>query len=77
MLKMMTHGPIRWQVLILLDSFTAEIIVANAAMAVESYNKSLVETYFKLRVESVHKVWDGVYMSTNSVALAAKLEVIK
>jgi len=77
MLKMMTHGPIRWQVLILLDSFTTEIIVANAAMAVESYNKSLVETYSKLRVESVHKVWDGVYMSTNSVALAAKLEVIK
>ena len=51
--------------------------MANVASVVESYNKSLVEAHSKLRVESVHKAWDGVSMSTNSVASAAELEVIK
>ena len=33
----------------------AEIVVANAASAVESCNKGLVNACSKLRVESVHK----------------------
>ena len=37
----------------------------------------LVEACSKLRVESVRKAWNGVSMSTNSVASAAELEVIK
>jgi len=53
--KMTTHGPTRRQVLIPLDTFTAEVIVANAVTAVESCNRGLVEAHFKLRVESVHK----------------------
>jgi len=52
-------------------------VVANAALAVEFYNKSLVDAHSKLRVESVHKAWNSVSMSTNSVASAAELEVIK
>jgi len=76
-LKMTTQEPTRYQVLILLNSATAETVVANAALAVESCNKSLVDAYSKLRVESVHKAWDGVFMSTNSVAFIAELEVIK
>ena len=51
--------------------------MANAASAVQSCNKGLVEARSKLRVESVCKAWDGVSMSTNSVASAAELEVIK
>jgi len=78
-LKMTTQGPTRRQVLIPLTSAAAEIVVANAASAsaVESCNKGLVSAHSKLRVESVHKAWDGVSMSTNSVASVAKLEVIK
>ena len=52
-------------------------MVANAALAVEFYNKSLVDAHSKLRVESVHKAWNSVSMSTNSVASAAELEVTK
>ena len=63
--------------LIPLDTPTAEVVVANAATAVESCNKSLVEAHSKLRVESVRKTWDGISMSTNFVASAAELEVIK
>ena len=51
--------------------------MANAASAVQSCNKGLVEARSKLRVESVRKAWDGVSMSTNSVASVAELEVIK
>ena len=58
-LKMTTQGPIRCQILVPLDSAAAELIVANAASAVQSCNKSLVEARSKLRVESVHKAWDG------------------
>ena len=47
------------------------------ASAVESYNKGLVSARSKLRVESVRKAWDGMSMSTNSVASVAELEVIK
>jgi len=36
-----------------------------------------VEAHSKLRVESVRKAWDGIFMSTNFVASAAELEVIK
>jgi len=54
-LKMTTHGPTRCQVLIPLDTPTAEVIVANIATAVESYNRGLVEAHSKLRVESVRK----------------------
>jgi len=75
--KMTTQGPTRHQVLIPLTPATAKMVVANAALAVESCNKSLVSARSKLRVESVHKVWDGISMSTNSVASAAELEVIK
>ena len=74
---MTTQGPTRRQVLVPLDSAAAELIVANAASAVQSCNKGLVEAHSKLRVESVRKAWDGVSMSTNSVASAAELEVIK
>jgi len=73
----MTQGPTRHWVLVPLDSAAAELIVTNAASAVQSYNKGLVEARSKLRVESVHKAWDGVSMSTNSVASAAELRVIK
>ena len=76
-LKIMTQGPTRHQVLVPLDSAATELIVANAASAVLSCNKGLVEACSKLRVESVHKAWDGVSMSTNSVVSAAELEVIK
>ena len=69
--------PTKYQVLILLNSATAETVVANAALAVEFCNKSLVDAHSKLRVESMYKVWDGVFMSTNSVAFIAELEVIK
>jgi len=75
--KMTTHGPTRRQVLIPLDTPTAKVVVANAATAVESCNRGLVEAHSKLRVESVRKAWDGISMSTNFVALAAELEVIK
>ena len=76
-LKMTTHGPTRWQVLILLDSSTWEIIVANAASAVEFCNKDLVEASSKLRVKSVHKVWDSIIMSTNFIASAADKQWLK
>jgi len=75
-LKMTTQEPTRCQV-VPLDSAAAELIVANAASAVQSCNKGLVSARSKLRVESVHKAWDGVSMSTNSIASAAELEVIK
>jgi len=74
---MTTQGPTRCQVLIPLDPAAAETVVANAALAVLSCNKGLVEARSKLRVESVRKALDGVSMSTNSVASAAELEVIK
>jgi len=75
--KMTTHGPTRRQVLIPLDTSTAEVVVANATTVVESCNRGLVEAHSKLRVESVRKAWDGISMFTNFVALAAELEVIK
>jgi len=53
--KMTMHGPTRHQVLIPLDTPTAEVVVANAATAVEFCNKGLVEAHSKLRVESVRK----------------------
>ena len=74
---MTTQGPTRYQVLIPLALAAAEMVVANTASAVESCNKGLVSTCSKLRVESVCKAWDGVSMSTNSVASVAELEVIK
>ena len=52
---MTTQGPTRHQVLVPLDSAIAELIVANAASAVQSCNKSLVEACSKLRVESMCK----------------------
>ena len=55
----------------------AKVVVANVASAVESCNKGLVSARSKLRVESVHKAWDSVSMSTNSVVSVAELEVIK
>ena len=74
---MMTQGPTRYQVLVPLDSAAVELIVANATSAVQSCNMGLVEARSKLRVESMRKAWDGMSMSTNSVASAAELEVIK
>ena len=53
--KMTRHGPTRRQVLIPLNIPTTEVVVANAATAVESCNRGLVEAYSKLRVESVCK----------------------
>ena len=76
-LKMTTQGPTRCQVLISLTPAAVEMVVANVASVVESCNKSLVSAHSKLRVESVYKTQDGVSISTNSVAFAAKLEVIK
>jgi len=52
---MTTQGPTRCQVLIPLTPAAAEIVVANAASAVEFCNKNLVSAHSKLRVESVHK----------------------
>ena len=75
--KMTMHGPTRHQVLIPLDTPTAEVVVANAATAVESCNRGLVKAHSKLRVESVRKTWNGISMSTNFVVSAAELEVIK
>jgi len=75
--KMTTHGPTRCQVLIPLDTPTAEVIVANAATTVEFCNRGLVEAHSKLRVKSVCKAWDEISMFTNFVASAAELEVIK
>jgi len=75
--KMTTHRPTRRQVLIPLDTPIAEVVVANTATAVESYNRGLVEAHSKLRVESVRKAWDGISMSTNFVASVTELEVIK
>ena len=74
---MTTQRPTRRQVLIPLTLAAAETVVANTASAVESCNKSLVSACSKLRVKSVRKAWDGVSMSTNSVASVAELEVIK
>ena len=74
---MTTQEPTRCQVLIPLTPAAAKVVVANAASAVESCNKSLISTHSKLRVESVCKAWDGVSMSTNSVTSIAELEVIK
>ena len=74
---MMTQRPTRYQVLIPLTPAAVEMVVANAASAVESCNKGLVSAHSKLRVESVHKAWDGVSMSTNFVASVAELEMIK
>ena len=73
-LKIITYKPTRQQVLILLDFPTTRIIMANAALAVESCTKGLVEAYSKLRVKSIQ---DGMFMSTNSIALVVELEVIK
>ena len=42
-LKITTQGSTRCQVLVPLDSAAAELIVTNAASAVQSYNKGLVE----------------------------------
>jgi len=53
--KMTTHGPTRHQVLIPLDTSTAEVVVANAATVVKSCNRGLVEAHSKLRVELVCK----------------------
>jgi len=76
-LKMMTQRPTRYQVLIPLTPAAAEMVVANAALAVESYSKGLVSAHSKLRVESVCKAWDSVSMSTNSITSAVELKVIK
>ena len=51
--------------------------MANAASVVEFCNKSLISACSKLRVESVHKAWDGVSMSTNSIVSVVELEIIK
>jgi len=53
--KMTTHGSTRYQVLIPLDTPITEVVAANAASAVESCNRGLVEAHSKLRVKSVHK----------------------
>ena len=76
-LKMTSQRPTRHQVLIPLAPAAAEMVVANAASAVESCNKGLISARSKLRFESVHKAWDSVFMSTNSIASIAELEVIK
>jgi len=53
--KIITHGCTRCQVLIPLNAPTAEIIVANTTMVVESCNRGLIEAHSKLRVKSVYK----------------------
>ena len=54
-LKMTTQRPTRHQVLVPLNFAAAELIVINAALAVQSCNKGLVEAHSKLRVEFVCK----------------------
>jgi len=51
--------------------------VANTTLVVKSYNKGLVSTCFKLRIESVYKAWDSVSIFTNSVVSAVELKIIK
>ena len=62
--------------MILLNSSTIKIIIANIASIVKFYNKSLVEVYSKLRVESIYRAWDDIFIFTNSIVLL-KLKVIK
>jgi len=62
--------------MILFNSLTMKIVVVNTATEVKFYNKNLVETYSKLRGESVYKIWNNMSISTNYVALATRLEVI-
>lgn len=76
-LKITTHRSIKCQVLISLDSPTTEIIKANTAFIVEFYHKGLIEAYFKLKVEFIYKAQNSMFLSTNSIASATELEVIK
>jgi len=50
---MTTHRPTRCQVLIPLNASTTEVVVVNTSTTAEFCNRSLVEAYSKLRVESV------------------------
>ena len=59
----MTNRPTKHQVLMIFDSSTAEIVVANTASTIEFYNKSLVEAHYKLRIESVCKPITPVQMT--------------
>jgi len=74
---MTIRGFTRYKILIPLTPAAAEIVMANAASVVKFCNKNMVSACSKLRVESICKAWDSVSISTNSVASAAKLEVIK
>lgn len=62
--------------MILFNSLTMKIVVVNTTTEVKFYNKDLVKTYSKLRVESVYKIWNNMSISTNYVALITGLEVI-
>jgi len=75
--KIITHGFTGCQVLIPLDTPIAKVVVANTGFAIGSCNRGLVEAYSKLKVESVCKTWNSVSMSTNFVASAAELKIIK
>jgi len=48
--KMTMHGPTRHQVLIPLDTPTAEVVVANAATAVESCNRAWLRLTLSLEL---------------------------
>lgn len=63
--------------MILLNSLTAEIIVANTVSVIEFCNRSLVEAHSKLRVKSFYKVWNSMLIFTSSVTSTAELKMIK
>ena len=41
--------------------------MANTTSIINFYNKALVKAYSKLRVESIHKTWNNMFISTNSI----------
>ena len=83
-LKMTTQGPTRRQVLVPLDSALQsslwQMLLQQSSPVTRAWLRLATSLELSLcarRVESVCKAWDGVSMSTNSVASAAELEVIK
>jgi len=71
-LEIMIYKLTKWKILIPLNSFTTDIIVANAASAVEFCSKSLVVANSKLRVESVLKQLDEYHSDTVSILTSGK-----
>ena len=71
-LKIMIYKPTRQQILIPLNSFTTDIIVANATSTVEFCSKDLVKANSKLRVESVLEQLGEYHSNTVSILTLGK-----